>query len=106
VPEARRLKALVGQRVVVNGIPVQSVVSHPGFWIGVAGTQRLYVHLDRADLIRHPIRAGAHVSFTGSVTLNARGFAAADGVTNSEAAALLTAQGVHLSVDALAITQN
>ena len=47
-----RLRSLVGQRIAVRDMPVQSVVSHPGFWIGTSATQRIYVHIDRPQLIR------------------------------------------------------
>jgi hypothetical protein len=105
VPAAARLRHLVGQHVIAEDIAVQSVVSHPGFWIGTSGSERLYVHLTRAELVRDRIRTGSRVAFTGKLVANLPGFAADDGVTGNEDAGLLTEQGVHVNVDATAIRQ-
>jgi RNA polymerase sigma factor (sigma-70 family) len=105
VPGPATLKAVVGQRIVIRDMPVQSVVSHPGFWIGTAGDQRLYVHLDNADAARARIVVGRDVTFVAVLTANPAGFAASDGVAPSEGAALLTAQAVHLSVEATKVVQ-
>src|SRR6185312_11855419 len=42
VPAARQLHPLIGQRVIAHDAPVQSVVSHPGFWVGTSSGERLY----------------------------------------------------------------
>ena len=104
VPGAHLTKALVGQRVIVQGMVVQSVVSHPGFWIGTA-SNRLYVHLDNIDLIKKPILAGHHVSFVAVLRLNPANYASSDGVDALGGAGLLTDEGVHLSVDSRRVTQ-
>lgn len=105
LPAPAVLQASAGQRVIVRDMPVQSVVSHPGFWIGFPGSNRLYVHLDNAQLARDRIRAGRHVSFVAVLQRNTASFPAYDGVSASEGAALLVAQGVHLTVDATKVTQ-
>ena len=105
VPAPAALTTFVGQDVIVSDVPVQSVVSHPGFWIGSPGSQRLYVHLNNAQLARQRIRVGRHVSFVAVLQRNAFGFPASDGVNLREGAALLARQGVHLTVDARKVIQ-
>ena len=105
VPSPATLRAYLGQRITVRGMPVQSVVSHPGFWIGTAN-DRLYVHLDNADRARQLIVAGRYVSFTATLQRNPVSFAATDGVSASAGAELLTQQEAHLSVDATAVIQS
>ncbi len=103
LPGPGRLRSLAGEPVVGRGAPVVAVVSHPGFWIG-AGSDRIYVHIDRPELIRQPVRVGQKVSFTGRLVANTPDFVATQGVTTAEGLALLTRQGLHLTVDATALT--
>ena len=94
-----RMSSLTGQRAVADGVVVQSVVSYPGFWAGTSAAHRVYVHLTNPGLVRNSLKVGDRLSFSGSLERNPAGFAAADGVTAQEGAALLDAQGVHIVVD-------
>jgi len=91
---------LAGQRVVAQGAPVQSVVSHPGFWIGTTPADRVYVHVSDPALISQPVLAGHPVSFTGVLVAHGRGFAGRDGVSGSEGESQLDRQGVHIEIPA------
>jgi hypothetical protein len=103
VPSAARLHLLSGQRVIAAGVPVQSVVSHPGFWVGTSGGERLYVHISDPQHVPHPVLRGQRLRFSGRLVANAPGFTTADGVTPAEGAAQLTAEGVHVEVSAAAL---
>jgi RNA polymerase sigma factor (sigma-70 family) len=106
-PTAGALKAFIGQEILVSDMAVQSVPSHPGFWIGTA-SQRLYVHIADPAAVLTPVRVGQRVSFCAQVQANLAGFASADGVDPREGSTTLTRQGVHLTVQAanLIITVN
>ena len=99
-PGAGALKALIGQEVLVSDMAVQSVPSHPGFWIGTA-SQRLFVQIADPATVRTPVRVGQRVSFYAQLQANPAGFAHADGVDPQEGSATLNRQGVHLSVQAI-----
>jgi RNA polymerase sigma factor (sigma-70 family) len=94
-----QLGSLEGQRAIAGGVLVQSVVSYPGFWVGTSNARRIYVHLTSPSLVRNPLKIGDRVSFTGLLEANPAGFAAADGVSQREGAALLVEQGIHIVVD-------
>jgi RNA polymerase sigma factor (sigma-70 family) len=106
-PTAGALEAFVGQEILVSDMAVQSVPSHPGFWIGTAN-QRLYVHIADPAAVHTPVRVGQRVSFRAQVQANPAGFADTDGVNQQEGSTILTQQGVHLNVQAanLIITIN
>ena len=97
LPGTPVLRSLVGQRVLVSDMAVQSVASHPGFWIGT-GSQRLYVHITDPAAVRTPVRVGQRVSFAAALLVNPPGYAGADGVDPGEGAGQLGQQGVHLNV--------
>jgi RNA polymerase sigma factor (sigma-70 family) len=94
-----RLSSHTGDRVIAAGVTVQSVVSYPGFWVGTSTSHRVYVHLTSPSLVRNPLRVGDKLIFTGSLEPNPAGFAAADGVSAPEGAALLDQEGVHIVLD-------
>jgi serine/threonine-protein kinase RsbT len=100
LPSTARLGALVGQRVISDNAPVQSVVSHPGFWVGTSPSQRLYVHIADPEHVSKRVRAGQRLHFEGRLVANAPQFAATDAVTAAEGASLLTAQTVHVEISA------
>ena len=104
LPSVAVMKALIGQRVIVQGVLVQSVVSHPGFWIGTAN-DRLYVELEHVDVAKPSIRRGRHVSFVAVLRANPVNYAEEQGVAAAEGAGLLTSQGEHLSVDFSQVSQ-
>jgi hypothetical protein len=99
-------KALAGQRVIGDGIAVQSVVSHPGFWIGTSAQRRIYVHLTSPGLVRNPLRVGQKVTFTGVIEPNPPNFALSEGVAEDEGESLLVQQGMHLVVDVRRLTRH
>ena len=103
VPPALRLHRLIGQRVIAQDVPVQSAVSHPGFWVGTSSGERLYVHIADPEHVSHAVRPDQRLRFTGRLVANAPAFAKLDGVTPAEGAALLTAEGVHIVVSAAAL---
>jgi RNA polymerase sigma factor (sigma-70 family) len=94
-----RLSSFAGQRAIATNVSVQSVVSYPGFWVGTSASHRVYVHLTSPSLVRNPLKVGQRMSFTGSLEVNTPGFAATEGVTQREGAALLDQQGAHILVD-------
>jgi hypothetical protein len=103
VPSALQIRPLLGQRVVAHDVPVQSAVSHPGFWVGTSSGERLYVHITDPQHVAHPVRQGQRLRFTGRLVANAPAFARSDGVTPAEGATLLTLEGAHIEVSAAAL---
>jgi RNA polymerase sigma factor (sigma-70 family) len=103
VPGAASLHLLMGQRVIAAGVPVQSVVSHPGFWVGTSTGERLYVHISDPERVVHPVRRGQRLRFSGRLAANAPAITTTDGVTPAEGAGLLTAEGIHIEVSAAAL---
>lgn len=103
VPAAPQLRPLIGQRVIAHDVPVQSAVSHPGFWVGTSTGERLYVHITDPQHVSHPVRKGQRLRFNGLLVANAPAFARIDGVTPAEGSALLTIEGAHIEVSAAAL---
>jgi hypothetical protein len=103
VPAARQLRPLIGQQVIAHDVPVQSVVSHPGFWVGTSSSERLYVHIADPEHVSHPMRRGHRLRFSGRLVANALAFAKIDGVPPAEGSPLLTVEGAHIEVSAAAL---
>jgi RNA polymerase sigma factor (sigma-70 family) len=97
------LAADVGQQAVGTDAVVEAVATHDGFWIGANTVGRVWVQMT-GPLRSLQVIAGERVSFTASVVSQPGGFAVDAGVTPSEGAAQLTAQGAHLSVPTTALT--
>lgn len=95
LPAGGSLGTFIGQCALVINIPVQSLASHPGSWIGT-GAQRIHVHITDPANVRLPVRVGDHVSFQATVQSNPPGFAATDGVDPREGAQALWQPGAHI----------
>ena len=88
-----------GNAVVATNVVVQSAPVDNGFWIGTSTADQVWVQLLLPGLVSpHPVRAGDHVSFPGTMVANAADFVASAGVTDATGAALLTAQKAHIEV--------
>jgi hypothetical protein len=99
VPQAsvrHSVRSLIGKRVSASGVTVQSVVAHNGFWVGTPSA-RLWVELVGPLEPLH-IQPGERVRFTGVVTGQQPSFSRQAGVSGTEGAALLAAQGAHIDV--------
>jgi RNA polymerase sigma factor (sigma-70 family) len=103
VPAARRLHDLIGKDVVADGVPVQSVVSHPGFWVGTSTGQRLYVRIIDPQHVVKRVQPGTRLHFTGRLVGNTPNLAGDEAVTPPEGASLLREQGVHIDIAAAAL---
>lgn len=90
----------VGQRVRVDRALVLSVAADEGFWVGVDPAHRVWVQMQTTTESRQQIRAGQHVSFTGTMVANVPSFAARAGISPAEGAAQLTEQAAHIAVPA------
>lgn len=99
VPQAsvrHSVRSLIGKQVGASGATVQSVVAHNGFWVGTPSA-RLWVELV-GPLEPLRIRPGERVRFTGTVVGQQPSFPRQAGVSGTEGAALLAAQGAHIDV--------
>jgi RNA polymerase sigma factor (sigma-70 family) len=103
VPTVTRLHALIGQRVIAADVPVQSVVSHPGFWVGTSPRDRLYVRIVDPQNVRRRVQRDVRLRFTGKLVANAPNFALTQAITLEEGASLLRAQGVHIEITSAAL---
>jgi hypothetical protein len=65
------LRPLVGQTVTGDGVRVQSVVRHEGFWVGTSATDRVYVEyggrVGENEANAFTPRVGQSVTLTGPV---------------------------------------
>jgi len=92
------LAGLVGGRVTVRAVPVESVDADEGFWIGSSG-DRIWVQLvGPPPESPYHVSAADTVSFVGTVVAHGSGFARKVGVDRSEGAGSLISQGAHLQV--------
>jgi DNA-directed RNA polymerase specialized sigma24 family protein len=99
VPQAsvrHSVRSLIGKQVSASGVTVQSVVAHNGFWVGTPSA-RLWVELVGPLEPLH-IQPGERVRFTGVVTGQQPSFPRQAGVSGTEGAGLLAAQGAHIDV--------
>jgi len=103
LPPGRTLARYAGQEVRGRRVPVQSVASDEGFWVGPSETQRVWVQLTGAGESPFVIRRGQRVSFTGRMVPNPPGFAGAVGVDPAEGAALLEAEAQQVEVPIVGI---
>jgi RNA polymerase sigma factor (sigma-70 family) len=103
VPTATRLHTLIGQRVIAEDVPVQSVVTHPGFWVGTSPEQRLYVRIVDPQHVLRRVQQGMRLRFTAKLVANTANFTVTEAVTAEEGASLLRAQGVHIDITAAAL---
>ncbi len=95
--QAAVLRDMVGQVVTAKKVRVLSVPADEGFWIGQA-TARVWVQLPPGRESSAHIVPGQRVSFRAQVRTHDASFAAQVGVTGSEGATDLDAQGIHLAV--------
>lgn len=94
------LTALVGRPVSAQGVPVESVPSDEGFWIGSSPTDRVFVQLTvPPGESPYQVQAGQLVTFSGAMAANAPGYAEQIGVTAEEGADQLTREAAHIEVD-------
>jgi hypothetical protein len=99
------LAAASGQDAIATAVPVRSVPSDEGFWVGSGDRDRIWVQLTGPPgESPYRVRAGDTVSFTATVVPNAADFPATVGVSDPEGAALLRTQGYHLEAATSAVT--
>lgn len=90
----------VGRTAVAREVPVQSVPSDEGFWVGGGPGDRVWVQLatgGRESTVR--VRPGQRASFSGAVVRVASDTAAKVGLTPPEGAAELRRLGAYITVD-------
>lgn len=95
--DARALRGLVGRHAVARGVQVLGVVGPDIFWVGTGADDRVLVHLQGGGAAR-PIRTGQRLDFTGVITANAPGSAAAWGLTLAEGRGRFAAERMHVEV--------
>lgn len=101
--EDRALGLFSGQPVEGRDMPVQSVVSNEGFWVGEDARQRVFLVLPTQTESPIQVREGQRVKFTGRVQPLPPNFAAFSGVSGNEGAAQLNAQGQYVQVENIQI---
>jgi len=77
--------SLVGQPATAQLATVQSVPADEGFWVGTSDTNRIWVQLTGAGESPQTVKAGDHITFTGTEVANPAGFSAQVGVDAGEA---------------------
>jgi hypothetical protein len=87
----------VGQRVTMSRVQVQSVPADEGFWVD-SDHGRVWVQIDTRRESPYTVSRGEVVSFTGTVVAHGQDYPAQVGVTGSEGAAALAAQGAHIRI--------
>ena len=92
------LSNLVGKSVEAKGVPVESVPSDEGFWVGTGGNSRVFVQLAGGGESPVKVEKGDRVDFTGSLDQHGANFADRAGVSAKEGADLLGQQAVHVQV--------
>jgi len=90
------LTSFVGKPATAQLATVQSVPADEGFWVGTSDTNRVWVQLTGAGESPQTVKAGDHITFTGTVVANPAGFLAQVDVDAGEGADQLTSQGAHL----------
>lgn len=85
-----------GESVEGRAVPVESVVSDEGFWVGNSTEERLFVFLDLEDESGPDVDAGDMVDLSGTVTATPDGFAESLGVTDEEGALQMEQQGNYI----------
>lgn len=90
------LTSFVGKPATAQLATVQSVPADEGFWVGTSDTNRVWVQLTGAGESPQTVKAGDHITFTGTVVANPAGFPAQVDVDAGEGADQLTSQGAHL----------
>ena len=89
------LAAYSGQDVTGTSVPVESVVSDEGFWVGESQQDRVFVQLDVSGESPFKVTAGQTVSFAG-VLRELSGDPLTVGVTDPEGASMLKQQGQYI----------
>ena len=93
------LERYVGERVEADDAVVRRVPSDEGFWVASGDQTVLWIVLKSNGESRVHIEPGDSVAFSGILTRNPPGFAAAQGL-EGDAAGRLRAQGYHIDVRA------
>ena len=96
---ASKLENHVGKRVRAHSIPVESVPSDEGFWIGSKEARvfvRLITHGRRESPVQ--IEAGERVIFTGTLRRHKSGFVGRNDLSPTEGAAELRRSPQHIAV--------
>jgi hypothetical protein len=91
------LSQQVGQRVSMSRVQVASVPADEGFWVD-SDHGRVWVQIDTRGESPYTVSRGEVVSFTGIVVAHGQDYPAQVGVTRSEGAAALAAQGAHIRI--------
>jgi hypothetical protein len=95
-PPASELAAAATRPVEARSVPVQSVVTPTGFWVGTSQRNRLFVEL--LGTPPFPLAVGQRVSFTGYVDPNHEGSVERFGLSGQDAVQLRD-QGHHVHVE-------
>ena len=91
------LREHVGQRVVADGVEVDSVPADEGFWVQTDGG-RVWVQVDTAGESPFEVREGQRVDLTGTVVAHGADFAQQPDFPAADAEDLVEA-GAHVEVD-------
>lgn len=94
------LESFSGEDVSGSSVPVESVVSDEGFWVGESTADRVFVQLDISGESPFQVEAGQAVTLEGVVTA-LESDAASVGVTDEEGSSQLTSQGQYIVVSEL-----
>ena len=102
-PASSVLYQQVGPHLPMPAMHVVSVTADEGFWIET-DHGRAWVQIATRHESSYVVNAGDVVNFSGEVVAHGPDFAREVGVTSSEGAADLTAQGAHIVVPVNALT--
>jgi hypothetical protein len=102
-PASTVLSRQIGQHLTMTGVHVRSVTADEGFWIDT-DHGRAWVQIATPRESPYVVNAGDVVSFSGEVVAHGPNFARDVGVTASEGAADLSAQGAHITIPVNGLT--
>ena len=88
-----------GRSVEARSVPVESVVSDEGFWVGNSVEERVFVRLALEGESGPDVDAGDRVDLSGTMTSAPDGFAESLGVTPEEGADQLEQQGTYIEAN-------
>lgn len=92
-----RLAQMAGRGIEGDDLPVESVPANEGFWLG-CGDGRVWVQLTGVGESPERVTPGQRLGFSGTVVANPGGFADSISVDQSEGAAQIDQQRVHIEV--------
>lgn len=99
LPDDFRWDRHEGATAVATGAPVESVPHDEGFWVGIGGSQRVWVELEVAGAESGPrIRPGGRVWFKGRLVRHSGDWVRSLGLSRGDGVRLLRSQGFHIVV--------